>query len=58
MIFKMMVAKIASQDGRILLTRDRRLLMRRLIRYGYCHETWNPTDRFWKSLGVTTFTRG
>lgn len=30
------LAQIASLDTRILLTRDRRLLMRRAVRYGYC----------------------
>ena len=30
------LAHIASQDERILLTRDRRLLMRRVVHYGYC----------------------
>jgi len=33
---------IASQDERILLTRDRRLLMRRAIRNGYCPRTLEP----------------
>jgi uncharacterized protein with PIN domain len=30
------LAAIADQEGRILLTRDRRLLMRKLIVHGYC----------------------
>jgi len=30
------LAHIASQEKRILLTRDRRLLMRRAVNYGYC----------------------
>lgn len=30
------LAQIASQEGRILLTRDRALLKRRLVTYGYC----------------------
>ncbi len=30
------LAQIASGEERILLTRDRRLLMRRTVRYGYC----------------------
>lgn len=30
------MADIAHHDGRILLTRDRRLLMRRIVRDGYC----------------------
>jgi uncharacterized protein with PIN domain len=30
------MADITHQEGRILLTRDRRLLMRKIILYGYC----------------------
>jgi uncharacterized protein with PIN domain len=30
------LARIASEEERILLTRDRRLLMRRAVEYGYC----------------------
>ena len=30
------LAKIASQESRILLTRDRRLLMRKSVEHGYC----------------------
>ncbi len=34
------LAKVASSDERVLLTRDRRLLMRTAIRQGYCiHQT-------------------
>jgi uncharacterized protein with PIN domain len=34
------LARVAVQDGRVLLTRDRRLLMRKAIRLGYCiHQT-------------------
>jgi uncharacterized protein with PIN domain len=34
------LASVAVQDGRVLLTRDRRLLMRKVIRLGYCiHQT-------------------
>lgn len=36
------LVKIASQDDRILLTRDRRLLMRRVIRFGYCPRYLEP----------------
>lgn len=39
------LAEIASQTGRILLTRDRRLLMRREITYGYCLRSLNPEDQ-------------
>jgi len=30
------MTEVAVQEGRILLTRDRRLLMRKVIRHGYC----------------------
>lgn len=30
------LAAIAAQENRILLTRDRRLLMRKIVEYGYC----------------------
>ncbi len=30
------LAQIAHEQGRVMLTRDRRLLMRKLIEYGYC----------------------
>jgi uncharacterized protein len=30
------LADISSREDRILLTRDRRLLMRKIVRYGYC----------------------
>ena len=34
------LARVAINEGRILLTRDRRLLMRKVIRNGYCiHQT-------------------
>jgi uncharacterized protein with PIN domain len=34
------LARVAIEDGRVLLTRDRRLLMRKAIRLGYCiHQT-------------------
>jgi uncharacterized protein len=34
------LARVASQEGKVLLTRDRRLLMRTTIRLGYCiHQT-------------------
>ena len=36
------LAKIAEQDGRILLTRDRGLLMRREISLGYCVRSREP----------------
>jgi hypothetical protein len=36
------LAMVASQEGRILLTRDIRLLMRRTVRYGYWVRVKNP----------------
>lgn len=37
-----LLAQAASEDGRILLTRDRRLLMRSIIRRGYCLRSLEP----------------
>jgi uncharacterized protein with PIN domain len=36
------LAEIANQDERILLTRDRRLLMRKIILHGYCLRSLDP----------------
>jgi uncharacterized protein with PIN domain len=36
------LAEIAS-EGRILLSRDRRLLMRKIVKYGYCLRSTEPT---------------
>ena len=36
------LAEVASQEGRILLTRDRRLLMRKALLYGYCIRHLEP----------------
>lgn len=36
------MAEIASQEERILLTRDRRLLMRKVVKYGYCIRHLEP----------------
>jgi uncharacterized protein len=36
------LAKVASQEERVLLTRDRRLLMRKAIRLGYCIHKTDP----------------
>jgi uncharacterized protein with PIN domain len=36
------LAKIAAAEQRILLTRDRRLLMRKAVQYGYCPRTLEP----------------
>lgn len=39
------LAWIASQEGRILLTRDRRLLMRKVILHGYCVRQDDPQEQ-------------
>lgn len=39
------LAQVAYQEKRILLTRDRRLLMRRLIEYGHCLQTRDPRSQ-------------
>ncbi len=36
---------IAEQEGRILLTRDRRLLMRKVIEHGYCLRSLDPLEQ-------------
>jgi uncharacterized protein with PIN domain len=36
------LAQVASQEGRILLTRDRRLLMRKIVVYGYSVRSLEP----------------
>lgn len=36
------LARVASQEERILLTRDRRLLMRSKVDYGYCVQSLDP----------------
>mgnify|MGYP005850310405 CR=1 FL=1 len=36
------LAEAASHEDRILLTRDRRLLMRKLVSYGYCLRSLDP----------------
>jgi hypothetical protein len=58
------LAQVSSQAGRILLTRDRRLLMRKAIRHGYCiHQTDPPQQvvevirRFKLSSQVIPFQR-
>lgn len=38
------LAQIAAQ-GRILLTRDRRLLMRKIVQYGYCLRSLDPAEQ-------------
>jgi uncharacterized protein len=39
------MADIASNDGRILLTRDRHLLMRKLVSNGYCLRSLDPLEQ-------------
>jgi uncharacterized protein with PIN domain len=39
------LARIAEEEERILVTRDRRLLMRRGVRYGYCPRSLDPSQQ-------------
>ena len=39
------LSEIATREGRILLTRDRRLLMRKQIRAGYCIRSLEPVEQ-------------
>lgn len=39
------MAEIAQREGRILLTRDRRLLMRKIISHGYCLRSLIPLEQ-------------
>jgi uncharacterized protein with PIN domain len=39
------LAQIASEEGRILLTKDRGLLKRNAIMYGYCIRSVNPREK-------------
>jgi uncharacterized protein with PIN domain len=39
------MAEIAHQEERILLTRDRRLLMRKIILHGYCPRSLDPLEQ-------------
>lgn len=39
------LATLASETGRVLLTRDRRLLMRKQITYGFCLNTRDPQQQ-------------
>lgn len=39
------LAQVAHEEGRILLTRDRRLLMRKLVAHGYCLRTMEPNQQ-------------
>jgi len=39
------LTQVASQEGRVLLTRDRRLLMRKVITLGYCLHQTDPRQQ-------------
>lgn len=39
------LAALLEQENRILLTRDRRLLMRKVVRYGYCLRSLEPLQQ-------------
>jgi uncharacterized protein with PIN domain len=39
------LARIAVQENRILLTRDRRLLMRKVVEHGYCLRSLNSVEQ-------------
>jgi uncharacterized protein len=39
------MAALLAQDARILLSRDRRLLMRKVVRYGYCPRSLEPREQ-------------
>lgn len=39
------LASISAVQDRILLTRDRRLLMRKIVRYGYCLRSLDPVEQ-------------
>jgi uncharacterized protein with PIN domain len=54
------LAEIAGQDERILLTRDRRLLMRNQIHSGYCVRKLDPQEQLkevTKRFGLQRFAR-
>ena len=54
------LAQIAGQDERILLTRDRRLLMRNQVHSGYCVRKLNPQEQLKevvKRFGLQRFAR-
>ncbi|MBN1220287.1 MAG: Mut7-C ubiquitin/RNAse domain-containing protein [Anaerolineae bacterium] len=39
------LARVSSEEGRILLTRDRGLLKRSIVTHGYCLRTTNPREQ-------------
>jgi uncharacterized protein with PIN domain len=39
------LAKVSSEEGRVLLTRDRRLLMQKIVRQGYLLRSLNPEEQ-------------
>jgi uncharacterized protein with PIN domain len=45
------LAQVSSLEGRILLTRDRRLLMRAIVSQGYCLRSLQPRQQILEILG-------
>lgn len=45
-----LMTKIATEEKRILLTRDRRLLMRKVIMHGYCLRSLDPLEQLTEVL--------
>jgi uncharacterized protein len=45
------LVKIAGQEGWVLLTRDRGLLMRRIVAEGYCLRSLNPKKQLAEVIG-------
>lgn len=44
------LAEVAQREGRILLSRDRRLLMRKAVVHGYCLRSLDPSKQFAETL--------
>lgn len=44
------LAEDAHREGRILLTRDRRLLMRKAVEYGYCLRSLDPGEQLSETI--------
>jgi uncharacterized protein with PIN domain len=45
------MAEIVQKEGRILLSRDRRLLMRKAVTHGYCLRSLNPLEQLSEVIG-------
>lgn len=45
------IVRISVEENRIILTRDRRLLFRKEIQYGYCIRSNDPDDQFKEVVG-------